>query len=461
MCDDSFRICSYIVWGKINSSDNEIYFATITKKDEVKTMKKKLKVFKRMSVVFVMSTAFMLTACSYETANTETIPNTYEVSDEIESKKVLVSEAVANAQADYDAVKKTSKKFTFLNIKPYCNELTTVSDIERFKLGNYKGITDAKEMYDEQMKLVHYYLGDDLNIDCFRSDYYADIPTDKYKSFTEYREALENGEKLDISSLGYIDQSIEDIKYVEMHINLSNISFYRGNVYNSIPLEVKQMADTPATQARFLCEDVATYYVNNQDQNLNDRYMLKNGEMSIREGIDFVENYLNNELGIEDSNPDVKLKVAEVSVFKVYEGCYCYWYKVTREICGLPKTVIDPGTLQKSTMISADMSEAYMIYTDEVDMYFGNTRRFEYKKKNEIDKILPLSAALEIIFNNIGENSSYAIKNIMLGYMDVRKDYSGNGDMEVAWIVETTNEQDERGTTFYVNATTGKITVVY
>ena len=49
----------------------------------------------------------------------------------------------------------------------------------------------------------------------------------------------------------------------------------------------------------------------------------------------------------------------------------------------------------------------------------------------------------------------------MLGYMDVRKDYSGNGDMEVAWIVETTNELDERGTTFYVNATTGKITVVY
>jgi len=56
--------------------------------------------------------------------------------------------------------------------------------------------------------------------------------------------------------------------------------------------------------------------------------------MSIREGIEFVENYMNNELPYE-TNPDIKSKVYGVDVMKVRDGVYAFHFRMRREIYGL------------------------------------------------------------------------------------------------------------------------------
>jgi hypothetical protein len=103
-----------------------------------------------------------------------------------------------------------------------------------------------------------------------------------------------------------------------------------------------------------------------------------------------------------------------------------------------------------------------VVCTDDVDSYVGSSNIFNYKKINEMEKILPLSEALRIVSDNIGENSSYEVKNISLGYMDrTEKDGDVRGRMYVSWIIECGNLQDSLDTIFYVNVNTGAITVQY
>ena len=250
--------------------------------------------------------------------------------------------------------------------------------------------------------------------------------------------------------------------FAELQRTVGSIIFNKGEIYKAIPMEVKEAAERPGlTTASALCEKVATYHVNHIDSNLDDVYPLKNGEMSIRDSITFVEDYLNHKTGVEISE-NVKFKVITVDVYKICEEYYCYRYRITREILGLIKACIDSGTIRVNTGLNFDLSEAYILYTDEVDKYTGESGVLEYKAINEMDKILPLSEALRIVSSNIGENSSYEIKNISLGYMDrTEKDGDVVGKMYASWIIECGNLQDSLDTIFYVNVNTGAVTVQY
>lgn len=388
--------------------------------------------------------------------------DTGEVLKDIEMKKISVASATTpeRVATDFKESKNRNSNLIMRNIRPYCNQVDTVSDIGCYGLGNYKGITDPVEMYSEFMNLIHSYIGDDLDEEYFKCDYYMDIPpSDKYASFGEFKEALLNGEALEPSDLGYYMKTDEEYLFAELQKNLINVFFNKGEIYTAIPIEIKENSERAgATYARFLCEKVADYYVNNLDNNLEDEFPLKNGTMSICEGIAFIENYLNNDLGI-DGNDDVELKVTKVEVYKVYEGCYCYRYMVTREILGLTKICINNGTIINSRF-QYELSDAYMIYTDEIDSYFGRTRLLNYEKANELDEMLPLSVALDIISEGIGENSSYYVNNISLGYLDLyTPEREAQTSLEASWIVECENVLDSSSTTFYVNVNTGNVTV--
>lgn len=418
---------------------------------------------KKLLVIICIFACMLFSGCSSESKLYVSTENKQVVSKEIEEKKLPVEEVVKRVETDFEMAKKQYKNLIMGNIRPYCTNIETVSDIKYYYLGNYKGITNPIEMYNELLGLLQQYIGNDLEDNFFYCDYYMDHPgEDVYSSFGEYKEALFKGEDLQPCSLAYLKQDEEKMKYAALEKNLMSVNFNKGEVYSSIPKETKETTEYPgATQARFLCENIATYYVNNLDNNLDDIYKLKNGELSIRDGISFVENYLNNGLYVEDSNDDVKLKVTSVEVFKVCEEYCCYRYRITREILGLTKICIDDGSFV-NRKICYDLSEAYMLYTNEVDEYYGISRILDYKKINEMDKIIPLSTALEIISEGIGGNSSYEIENISLGYLDLYDTSEDNlqGSMTASWILECKNLLDNSRTEFYINVNTGDVTVV-
>lgn len=116
-----------------------------------------------------------------------------------------------NAQSDYENAKTKYTNLKFQDIIPYCTPLNKVYDIEDYQLDNYKGITDEKEMYEEQMKLINHYIGTDLDDKYFCCGYY-DLDTNEYDSFTEFKhDLIDNGKKMDATWLGILIIHIMDM----------------------------------------------------------------------------------------------------------------------------------------------------------------------------------------------------------------------------------------------------------
>lgn len=426
--------------------------------------------FVKKKTIYLFMNFFLLASifcwgCSSEnglyTSNGETEKN----NTGLKKSKVSVAEVIVNIDSDFQEAKKKYTNLKMDNIRPYCTNVTTVSDIEYYKLKNYKGINDPIELYNELLSLIHIYLGEDLKEENFLCDFYSDlwIGDNRYDSFLEYKEALVSGKEKEVSGLAYRDEvGLEKYIFADLQRTLAGIIFNKGAIYNAISMETKEAAERPGlATAEALCERVASYHVNQIDSNLDDVYPLKNGKLSIRDSIAFVEDYLNHKTGVLVNN-SVKLKVVTVDVYKICEEYYCYRFRVTREILGLTKVCIDNGVIRNNTGLNFDLSECYIMYTDEVDTYAGESGILEFQKINEMDEMLPLSEALRIISNNIGENSSYEVKNISLGYMD-REEKEGDvmGRMYASWIIECGNLQDSLDTIFYVNVNTGAITVQY
>lgn len=425
-------------------------------------MKKKILT---LVVCGLLSAVSLFTGCASETSLRAEENENKQLAVQLEKRKQSVTEVVANLESDFQEAKKKYTSLKMDNVRPYCTNVTTVSDLEYYKDSNYKGINDPIELYNELLSLIQLYLGDDLEEGKFLCDFYSDlrIGDNRYDSFLEYKDALLSGREKEVSGLAYRDEA-EQTKHIfaELPRTLGSIIFNKGKIYASIPMETKEAADRPGlTTAASLCEWVASYHVNQIDSNLDDVYPLKNGKMSIRDSIAFVEDYLNHKTGVAISD-NVELKVVTVDVYKICEAYYCYRFHVTREILGLTKACIDAGVMRGNTGLNFDIAEGYMLYTDEMDKYIGESGILKYQKINEMEEILPLSEALRIVSNNIGNNSSYEVKNISLGYMDrTEKEGDVMGRMYASWIIECGNLQDSLDTIFYVNVNTGAITVQY
>lgn len=412
---------------------------------------------KRITYISLLVISLTLTSCSSERSGVEKNETLPAMAVDVSEDAVTLDEVRACLEEDIRLATQEYDNLKLENVVPIITNRNKVYDIQYYQLDTYKDIQDEKEMYDEQMKLIKYYLGDNLKKEYFVCDY-TDVEG-KYHSFEEFEQVLQQGEKLEPVGMAYFYETKDDIQYAELQRTLANVFFYRGEVYRSIPIEAKQKLEG-ATQARFLCDTVAEYDTGRDEERFDDTYQLKDKEISIREGIDFVEEFLNDKLGIE-GNDDIKLKVIGVEVIKITDEYYCYRYKIVREINGLLKVHLDEASPVSDVNISYDMSDAYMIYSDEVDMYFGRTRRLNYDLKNETDRIITLGKALELISDNIGYNSNYQVAGITLGYLDILTDngYGNEGIMTASWVIEAINELDNSITEFYVNARNGEIKV--
>lgn len=369
-----------------------------------------------------------------------------------------------NAMSDYQNAKAKYTNLTFQDIIPYCTPLDKVYEIEDYPLDNYKGITDEKEMYEEQMKLINHYIGTDLDDKYFSCGYY-DLDTDEYASFTEFKhDLLDNGKKMDATWLGYIDNTYngnnkQEIRSAEIQRTLVNVFFDNGEAYELIPEEIREAEETSGGISD-MCELVGTYYAYEDDDRLDDVYRLQDGEMSVRAAIEFVNDYINNGLMIE-GNENVKLQVSKVYAYKLNDEYYCYRFVITRNIYGMLMRATGIGYDGNDLRIVVDITGAYMVRTDKLDSYAGRTTRLNCKVLNETDKVISLDTALRHISESIGDNSKYIVTSAEMAYMYVHvEDLTVNGGTMIpSWLIKCINEVDNSYTDFYVNMRTGDVNV--
>lgn len=107
-----------------------------------------------------------------------------------------------------------------------------------------------------------------------------------------------------------------------------------------------------------------------------------------------------------------------------------------------------------------DISYAYMIDTNDVDIYDGVSCAAEIieDKKNSFSKCITLASALQLVSQSIGENSQYSITSIDTIYRNKTLDDSGSNLYGTpCWKISGINNSSGGKVSFFINMKTGEL----
>lgn len=195
-----------------------------------------------------------------------------------------------------------------------------------------------------------------------------------------------------------------------------------------------------------------------------DKVMLKDGEITIEEAKNFIENYLNNSLPYK-KNEDFKYEVAEIRILDA-DGQDAIGACVRKKYNEIPFDYID-GTTEGiyNSDFWDDRGELCMAKTNEIDNIcgLGGDTYFVEKYGKKIKKMYSFDDALKIVSDSIGENSVYDIYGAEIIYQFTpvnKKDDDGEVSKykgRLQWKIVARNENDDKDTWFYVDIETGKL----
>ncbi len=208
-----------------------------------------------------------------------------------------------------------------------------------------------------------------------------------------------------------------------------------------------------------------TYYVGAADGSLADAYLTRTGEMPVKEAIEQIETYLNEELPVPDKDKgNLDTRVFEVALEELEDedGVYGFAAATAREYKGVPfeSTGMRNGFTTSSVTDSIELTRAFLEGDDRIT-YFNWLSDAEAEATDTYKKILSPERALANVSEEIGEASQYDVWGVELMYK-VRESTDENGKVQKEaspkWMVLATNRTDGRETRFFVDVITGEVT---
>ena len=389
---------------------------------------------------------------------TDSITSKYASLPEIRESKDEVMEQAYNGKWN---------NLHFNQFEPYIPEEDEIYNIS-WEDKNYKGLTGI-DIFKEQLKIIEYYANDYPNGEFIMRDEIEGFKTDwKYE---KVQRILDSG-KVQFPE-GLTDVSYEDPREKEYYLKneittdtlFTWITVNHRKITNTA-LEPKiedgsyQGEGVPGMNEWFL-ETVKVYLSNATDGSLEDEWQLLDGKMSVQACVDFVEEYMNTQM-IYETNPDIRAKVYLIRVLKVTDEIYAYSCMVSRTMYGLTTEVYPSSYGNSQEGIREDGGLVELIEHNEID-YFGYVPLATYTEKegDAITEIISLDNAFNLLSNRIGENSTYKILSVELGYRLTERYGEGNlyryGEGTPIWRIITMNENDTKNYVFEIDCVTGKI----
>lgn len=236
--------------------------------------------------------------------------------------------------------------------------------------------------------------------------------------------------------------------FVQIDSGFSNVWFSRGNIDSTLPMysyDIKKV-----------------YNISVNHKKIDEKVSLIDGEIAISEAVQYVEKFLNEELPFEKNNEYI-YDVAEVRVLDV-EGQDALGFCVRRNYNGIPFDYVDGVTdgIFNSDYVD-ERGEVVIIKKNEVDNFCGLTGANDSIEKagEELHNIVSLDSALNILSENIGENSTYSVYGIEIVYQ-ISDDASSTEENKIyygkpVWKIMSKNLNDDKYTWFYVDLQTGEL----
>ena len=202
------------------------------------------------------------------------------------------------------------------------------------------------------------------------------------------------------------------------------------------------------------------YYANATDGSLEDSYELADGPCTVKEAIEWAEEYENEKKPYKPGK-GFRIRAANVRVYRLTDKYYCYVICMRREYNGVLFEGVFEGTCGGSEAFSEDMGTFQMTDRETPDVIINMGANEIIKPDGETyKKIIPLSRALEILNSRIGENTHCRVRSIEMIYRRTCwENVEGEGRYEMqskgkpVWKIETANRNDNRVTVFYIDVT--------
>lgn len=314
----------------------------------------------------------------------------------------------------------------------------------------YLGLTDTNALIDKEVEFLDYFIEEEI----IREDLWDSSHGISYPELQkQLSEETYYDEKKSMPALTFVGgDGGKPYSYAHVFDDFSTIWFDRGTI--------SDYADKMMSNAEDYYETIKEYGLND---NLEEEYQLLNGTISIRDAVNFVENYFNTSMPYE-MNKEAKIKVTHINVLKAAEDVYIYQFVTSRNYKGIS---FEAGGMAwdciHDTQYDKDRAYAYMINTDEIAVYCGyhNGNTDSIESTGEITKVVTPESALHIVSEEIGSNSEYKVSKMEIVYRNQIINETSVEGRESAGVpcykITGINNNDTRETYFYVELETGNI----
>lgn len=424
---------------------------------------------KKMYVKIFIFSVLILTGCQKYVNEDKTYNNIQNEikTDDITSKYASLPEIRESKEEVMEqAYNGKWNNLHFEQFDPYISDENEIFKIT-WKDSSYNDLTEI-EIFKEQIRIIECFSNDFPNGDFTWEDKTYGFKNDW--SYDDVNEVISRGKipyELKYNHVSYADPREKEF-YLKNSISTNmSFSWLRVNHRKITNTALEPMIEDGSYQGQgvpgineWFLETEKIYLSNMADGSLNDEWQLLDGKMSVKECIEFVEEYLNSQMPFE-TNPNIKAKVFLVRVLKVKEGVYAYSCMIGREIYGILTEVFPSSYGYSQEGIVEDGGLAEIIEHGVMDSFECVPLTIETEKQGEaITEIISLENIFNKLSNRIGENSSYKILSVELGYRLTERtnDYAYYyGEGTPIWRIIATNENDNKNYVFEIDCVTGQI----
>lgn len=365
------------------------------------------KIFKLCSAITVL---FLFSGCTNNTAT----------SNLNDSEVVLCSDI----KATIDNPEKTIEDFSNFSIPAdfilsVPNNLTYISE---FTLGSESRL-NSYDFYNDFVKLFNYVFPDhSINDLCFRYSgaNSEQIYDDNGNIISDYKTVKESYDNI-IANKEDIFMFIYDEGKMSEELNNPVTMQFTSPLYNDMARfnrgECCKIAGVDISELFYSNEHFKV--VGKYQPDSNQKFMMLDKEISIKEAVDFFENYINN-LPCQRNQGYTKTIVSEVEVLSLDDKHHGYNFLTTTSYNNLPFDRAKSGeqrhTNKNSENYNYVLSTGLMIKSNEVDYVNGITRCHTISDEKRYENIISFNNAVSIVSNSITSGVVFDVKKIELVY---------------------------------------------
>lgn len=202
---------------------------------------------------------------------------------------------------------------------------------------------------------------------------------------------------------------------------------------------------------------IKEYNAYNENKSLDDKYLLDDGECSIREAIKYAEKY-QNELRGFPCGKDFRIEAEKVRVCEHKDGTYGFDVLMHRVYKGVPFVGLYQGSSVTDTSLDYDMGVFYMTGRQNVAQIMDlGANEIMTEEGAKHSKIISLDRVFTLVNERIGNNVKGNVISAKLAYQleNQNEELTELGQVITwrvipVWFVELQNETDDRITQIYV-----------